>query len=277
MESAPPHFELQEELQRFTTQFTDRVTQASEELERSPRADVRAEALRKNLLYVSAAMEIASGQFPVVNLLDMVVFVRLARDVLQRHWIPTLYCNEGNALRDVFARSDQEISDIAARVLTPEQCQQLEQVIDTWLAENPSQVRVEGIRLADFASAAGEAAERTTRVRGLLANVKTATQTANLALQLSERGLFLFQRLPFLWRLQARLAARELMSDSVLQLTSGPEAPVTKLLHHARRIAIRGAVYLGLLAGVGGLVWWARAARGRRGSTLIARIATVDG
>jgi hypothetical protein len=55
-------FELQHELQRFTTQFTDRITQATEVLERSPRPEARNEALRKNLPYVASAMVIASGQ-----------------------------------------------------------------------------------------------------------------------------------------------------------------------------------------------------------------------
>jgi hypothetical protein len=214
----------------------------------------------KNLLYVSAAMEIASGQYPEINLLDMVVFVRLARTVLERHWIPRLYGDEGAPLAEVFARSDAELRDVAARALTADQRQQLDQVIDTWLAENPSQLRVEGIRLADFSRAAGDAADRASRARGLLASVKSATQTANLALQLSERGLFLVQRLPFLWRLQVRVAAREMTSDLAVQLTTGREAPLPKVLYHARRAVRRGLAYVGLLAGVGAFAWWARAA-----------------
>src|SRR5262245_42986275 len=75
MQSAVPEFELQQELQRFTTQFADRITQATDVLEQSPRAEVRDEALRKNLLYVSSAMEIATGPFPEVSLLDMIVFI----------------------------------------------------------------------------------------------------------------------------------------------------------------------------------------------------------
>jgi NADP-dependent 3-hydroxy acid dehydrogenase YdfG len=67
-----PALELQDALQRFTTEFTDRVTQAMEELERSSQAGVRDEALRKNLLYLSSALEVASGLDPEVNLLDMI-------------------------------------------------------------------------------------------------------------------------------------------------------------------------------------------------------------
>ena len=83
--------ELQESLQRFTTQFADRITQAMDELERASPPGVRDEALRKNLLYVSSALEISTGPDPEVNLLDMFVFVRLCRTALERHWIPRFY------------------------------------------------------------------------------------------------------------------------------------------------------------------------------------------
>jgi len=81
-----PEVELQQELQRFATQFTDRITQATEALEESShRAEVRHEALRKNLRYIAAALEIATGPTAAINLVDMIVFVRLSRAVLERH------------------------------------------------------------------------------------------------------------------------------------------------------------------------------------------------
>jgi hypothetical protein len=247
-------FELQQELQRFATQFIDRVTQATEVLGRSPRVEVGDEALRKNLLYVSSAMEIASGPFPEINLLDMIVFVRLSRTVLDRHWIPSLYGQQGNDLAEVFARSERELTDLASRALSAAQRQQLANLADTWLADNPDQVRVEGVRLADFAAAAGSAAAgRAGQARGLLASVKSATRTANHALLLSERGLFLFHRLPFLWRLQARLGAREILNDALVRMTEGPESPAAR----AKQLVGRGALLLGVIAGSAVLLlWW---------------------
>jgi hypothetical protein len=256
MEAALAEFELQQELQRFATQFADRITQATDVLERSPRRAVRDDALRKSLRYVSAAMEIATGQFSEINLLDMIVFVRLCRTALEKYWVPELYREEGGELAEVFTRSELELSQVAARALSLEQRQQLAGIIDAWLVENPTQVRVEGIRLADFAAMAGSASERANQASGLLVSVKSAARAANQALALSERGLFLFQRLPFLWRLQARLAARELIGDTVTELARGPEAPLPRLLGQARHVALRGVVYLGLLGGCGLIFWW---------------------
>ena len=248
MTATLPALELQDALQRFTTEFSDRVTQAMEDLERSSQARVRDEALRKNLLYVSSALEIASGLDPEVNLLDMLVFVHLSRAVLENHWIPVVYRERGADVAEVFARSEQDLQALADQALTRAQRTQLLNVVDTWLAENPQQIRVEGIRLADFARMAGNAAsERAMQTRGLLSSVSTASRAANQALLLTERGLFLLHRMPSVWRLQSRLAARDMMSDVATQLFEGPDAPVTKLATRARSIALLAAICLGAL------------------------------
>jgi len=256
MDRSGSEFELQQELERFTTRFSDRVTQATANLESSDRPAVRDEALRKNLLYVSSAMEIATGAFSEINLLDMIVFIRLSRAVLEHHWIPHLYGEEGRDLAEVFARSEQELADVAAQTLSPADRERLDGIVRAWLTENPDQVRVEGIRLADFASAAGSAAaERAGQAKGLLASVRAATSTANQALMLSERALFLFHRLPSVWRLQARLAAREVLADAVVQLFTGAAAPLVRVRQRVQELVRRGTVYLGLLGGAGMVPW----------------------
>ena len=255
MDATLPSLELQDALQRFTTQFTDRVTQAMEGLELSSQARVRDEALRKNLLYVSSALEIASGLDPEVNLLDMVVFIHLSRATLEKHWIPVVYRERGADVAEVFAKSEQELQALAEQALTRAQHTQVMNVVDTWLAENPQQIRVEGIRLADFARTAGSAAaERAMQTRGLLSSVSTASRAANQALLLTERGLFLLHRMPSVWRLQARLAARDVVSDVATQLFEGADAPVAKMAQRARTIALLCAICLAALVAVGILV-----------------------
>lgn len=258
MDAALPEFELQQELQRFTTQFVDRVTQATESLERSARPDVRDQSLRKNLAYVSSAMEIASGPFSEVNLLDMIVFVRLSRTVLENHWIPELYGEEAGAeLVEVFAWAERELAGVAANALSFTQREQLERLVGAWLAENPNQVRVEGIRLADFSAQAGSAAaDRGGQARGLLASVKTASRAANQALLLSERGLFLLHRMPFIWRLQARLAARDMLNDAVAELSEGPDSALARVTRRGQELALRAVLYVALLGGGGMVLWW---------------------
>jgi hypothetical protein len=248
--------ELQESLQRFTTEFGDRITQAMEALERASEAGVRDEALRKNLLYVTSALEIATGPDPEVNLLDMIVFVRLSRAALQKHWVPVIYRERGTDLAEVFARSEQELQGLAEQALTPAQRIQLSNIVDAWQAQNPDQIRVEGIRLADFAAMAGSAAaERGIQAKSLLSSVSTASRAANQALLLTERGLFLVHRLPSVWRLQARLAARDMAADLVLQLSEGPDSLVARMTRQARKLAWRSAMCLSGLVVLAILVW----------------------
>ena len=76
--------ELIQELQRFTTRFTDRIEQATDVLEHSPSQRVRDEGLRKTLGYMSSAIEIATGPHAEIDLLDMFVFVHLCRRVLDK-------------------------------------------------------------------------------------------------------------------------------------------------------------------------------------------------
>jgi hypothetical protein len=255
--------ELTQELQRFTTRFTDRVAQAAETLERSPSQRVRDEALRKTLGYVSSAIEIATAPYAEIDLLDMIVFIHLSRSVLDKHWIPTLYGDAGLELSDVFEKSEAELSEIADRALGPSRRDHVASLVDEWLADNPTQVRVEGIRLADFASgAARAAADRMLEAKGILSSVKTATQAANEAMQLVERGMFLLHRMPTVWRLQARLSAREILGDSISQVAKGPEAPLAKLAEGARRFAKAGAIYATLIGVVG--LFTRRIARLRR-------------
>jgi hypothetical protein len=213
--------ELQQDVERYASQLTERVTQALEPLERSPNAAVSDTALRQNLLSASAAVDIASGPFADVNLLDMLVFVRLSRQVIEEYWVPEVYGTGGEDLQVAYRKSEEELWSIADKVLDEPRKRDLMDLIDQWRTANPGQVRVEGVRLGDFSGAAGDAARaRAAKAKGLLSSVRSATQAADQALLLAERARFLVVRMPFLVRLQFRLAAREIVSDTLSHLTS---------------------------------------------------------
>jgi hypothetical protein len=211
--------ELQQDVERHASQLTERVTQALEPLELSSDAAISDTALRHNLLCASAAVDIATGPFPNVNLLDMIVFVRLSREVVEEYWVPKVYGTGGEGLQEAYRKSEEELWSIADKVMDEPRKRDLMDLIDQWRIANPGQLRVEGIRLGDFSAAAGEAARaRAARAKGLLSSVRSATQAADQAFLLAERARFLVHRMPFLVRLQVRLAAREIVSDTVSQL-----------------------------------------------------------
>jgi hypothetical protein len=225
MEAGMQDSELQQLVQRQVAQFCERVGQALAPLEESPDRVVSDTAIHQSLLYVSSAVDIATGPVPGVNLVDLLVFLRLCREAIEKHWIPNVYGAQGAEVATVFARSRDDLWRTAASAIDETQRRELESLIDDWSADNPDQFRVEGIRLADFAERAGKAAQGLSdRARGLISGIKSASKAADQALLLAERGMFLVNRMPFLWRLQARVASREIVSDILSQLWAVPLA-----------------------------------------------------
>jgi hypothetical protein len=151
----------------------------------------------------------------------MLVFLRLCRTKFETYWMPHLYGERGRPVLDAFDSLQKDLDGIAAVVLTHPQRVQLDGLVNQWLRDNPDQYRVESVRLMDFSQRAGQVeAQRAKETGGLLASVKGATQAADQAVLIAERGVFLAQRMPFLIRFQARLGARELVNDAFARMGS---------------------------------------------------------
>jgi hypothetical protein len=210
--------QIQESLQRFVGVFLDRILQAAEPLMADtapPR--VRTAAMRQILLYSTSSIDIASGRFPEANLLDMLVFMDLTSGVLKEYWIPEVFGEDGRPLETAFARSAEDLERVAAGVLTPAQLAQVHKLVEDWRRENPGQRRVEQIRPFATAVVAGRlATEREREANGILSSVRSATKSADEAVLLAERAMFLTQRMPFLLRFHARLGVQELIKEGLL-------------------------------------------------------------
>lgn len=211
--------ELQQDLQRFTGQFTDLITQAASTAFDPQDSKQQQTALRQVLVWDSAAIDIATGPLPDVNLLDMLVFIGLSRWTLEKHWVPNVFGERGAPLAAAFERAERNIWQISAKVMTPAQQAELRALIEQWRAEHPDQMRVESVRFTDFSVHAGQVeAERAKNISGLFGGVRAATSAADRALLLGDRAMFLTNRMPFLIRVQARLGAQEMMDDALVRM-----------------------------------------------------------
>ncbi len=220
-----PAVELQQDVQRLVGQFTSRIGQAGVMVSQSVGPEKQLPVLNQVLLYDSSAIDIATGRLPEVNLVDLIVFLELCSNALERYWIPEVFGPPGEVFTEAFARTRRDAWRTAGKVMDASLQQQLRNLITQWEAENPGQVRVEGVRFTDFSARAGKVAEeQAQQTRGLLASVQGATAAADQALLLGERAMFLVQRMPFLLRLQARVGAQELFSDTLQELGSAQEA-----------------------------------------------------
>jgi hypothetical protein len=247
----PPPAELQQDVQRAATAFMDRVAQAADPLEKGNRPLNEEALLRQILRYNASALEIATGPFPEINAVDMVVFSMLCKGALERHWIPTRFGQEGAPFVEALGSLEQESWETAAKFLDREQLYDLRELVTAWQADNPDQYRVEGIRFQEFSEHCGQIeGERTKKARGLLGQVRSATMAADQALVISERAFFVAHRMPFLLRAQARVGVQEALSDSLYRVQD-MQATLAKRLDDVRPMLRRWLVY----AAVGAFAW----------------------
>ena len=212
--------QLQEDIQRFYTRFTERIieTTVREELLFH---EHKQDTLRQYLLYDSEALKITTAPFPVVNLLDMLVFVKLSRIVIEDYWIPKVYERSGKNLLGAFKESEKDIERIASKVMTPDQLARLNRFIINWRLEHPDQVRVEKVRMSDFAKFVR--GKEKTEKSFMLVDTQSAVQAVDQMVLVANRGIFLAQQLPLIARLHTRLGTQEILSDTISTLQSAPK------------------------------------------------------
>jgi hypothetical protein len=216
--------ELQQDLERFSGQFADRLNDAMEPLLTSSDAEVRTSALRQQLAYFASALDIATESRPELGLLDMIVFITLAQQRVREYWVPGVWGDEGKATEQAFEASSDQIWQIASKVLNAQKRETLVGLIEAWRARNPKQRSVEGIRFSDFSMFSGDGAGDRDKASGLLATVQSAAEAADEAVLLGERAIFMTHRLPFVLRLQARVGTRELIGDTAKDFSAVPGA-----------------------------------------------------
>lgn len=213
--------QLQDDLFRFGNRFSADIKDSLTASENSPNAKIRHQALLRRLTYNSGALDIILGPSPEANLLDMVVFVELSKNVWSDFWKPQVFKELGAPMERSFVDASQEIWSIASKVLNDGQKAHLANLIRKWRELNPKNINIENVRFSEFSNEVGaRSAEMESEIGGVGAAIQGATSVGDQALLLSERALFFAQRAPFLWRLHARAALLDAVGDSTDLLRS---------------------------------------------------------
>jgi hypothetical protein len=239
---------------RFEGRFSSRLVAAFGPLVDSRDAAVALRAARDQLGFLSAALDIAVGPAPEVDLLDMMTLVTMGREAMARRW-DAVAGDDGRRVSIAFQMSLDDISAIARRVISPAVAAEVEQVMREWLETHPDHEDVTSVRLSVYAKyREGSAGDR----GGLVALLRGAAQTADTAVLLGERVLYATQRLPNLVRLHARIGGTELLGDF------GRNVRALATPRSARRLFWGAAISLGGVAAASALAWtFARAIRAR--------------
>ncbi len=191
--SGPTRGELQDDLMRFEGRFAARLMGAFNPIVESLDPVLRLRAARDQLAFVTSALDIAVGSAPEVDLLDMLTLVALGREAMARRWNPDTCGEAALGVADAFRASAEDISAVAAGVISDEVEVELRQVIREWQEENPNNDDVAGVRLSAYAKYRGSAG---TDRGGLFSLLRGASETADTAVLLGDRALYATQRLP---------------------------------------------------------------------------------
>ena len=221
--------ELQEDIQRFFSRFTERVVQSFIDPAFNSTTQIREASMQEYLLYEQEALKITTGPYPELNLLDMLVFIKLNKVIVRDYWIPKRYGKKGQKVWAAFKKSEEDIENIARKLLTKEELKQIDTMVVQWFKQNPGQYRVEKIRIGDFSGVASEINKNRQggwggifsnfSVSNLLVDTKGAVKAVDQMVLVANRAMFLIQHMPSLMRLQARLGTYEIIDDVSFKLS----------------------------------------------------------
>ena len=227
--------ELSAEIMRYADRYSGRMSLEAERIaQQADDADLRWFAAGWNLASQQTVLDISLGPNAIENLLDMLVFASLTRIEVESYWTPLYLGPElGDGLLFAARTMEQDIWDLSARVLTPEQQGALRTLIVEWDAANPDQHYFWFVRFSGFSGQRADDLARLQQTGGLLAEFQLARETAVEVKLLTERLLRYLQRAPTITRLQAQFALRD--------LARAPE--VARLLDDLHRVSLSSSRY----------------------------------
>lgn len=205
--------QLQSAVVNYADRFMAIVAQAAFDFERElPTPEARLMASRRKVYTLSAAVSIASGPDPAVALLDMMVLTTLNRMIWEEYYRPKVFGKKAKIMVQAFKTVEKDIYSIAGKVLTLQQIKELRELISDWRTNNPDQYAVDFIRFSDFGGL-GQKPElkKIKSSGGLLAPVKRVAEVADEFRLMSERAMFLLNKMQLIMGLQVELIYKEIV------------------------------------------------------------------
>jgi hypothetical protein len=227
-------------IQADTMGFADRLitamTRVYDDLERrapTPAARDTAHQLKTELAI--GAVGNAVNPRPIAGLMDMLVLVRLLRQIGEDPGTAQTFGADTPGLVEALRQKEADLRAVARQYLTDPQLAEVDQLADQWHKAHPGQRSVSQFHLADMPepNAPLKAGQKPpASIMGLLfgdptANLDPAVREIALSRATSERMFFYLQRLPLLLFLQAETLYRNLLDASQYERLLGNLATVT--------------------------------------------------
>ena len=204
--------ELQAAVMAFADTTNSRMEEAATILEEIGTPQARLTAARMQVYNTASNVEIASGPYAGIALLDLIVAVSLRRMVWEEFWVPKVFGEAARPVLDIFKEVEEDVWQLADRIMTPDQKEELVRVIKQWRAKYPNSVSVNYVRFEDF----GELGLKPSMSKlqtpgGLFASVEKAAQVAEDMKVAVDRAFYLVSRMQLLINAQIKLAYLEMV------------------------------------------------------------------
>ena len=212
---------------RGADMYVGMVAQATDDFRaRVGTAEARDAAQQWKLMEATAAYIDATGENPIVSVVDMAVLASVSRRVVEEYWVGQKFGEAARPLLEVHRTLETNVWRILEGVLTPAQQEEVRQVLREYHRRYPDLRYVAAARYPELAEKLGRAhTEQVDQTSGSLlsllslnplAGLDPTTQAIQQTRLLAARVNYYLHRMPMLWSWQAEL--------TVYQLAAQPEA-----------------------------------------------------
>ena len=204
--------ELQAAIMAFADTTNSRLAEAARIIENLGTPQARLTAARMMVYNTASHIEIAAGPYPGIALLDMMVINTLRRMIWDAYWVPEVFGEQAAPVLLLMLEIEEDIWTLAAKVMTPEQMEEVRRVIRQWRKKNPHSLNVNYVRFDDFGELGLKPSMRNMNIPGgLFDSVKEAAMVAQDMKVAIDRAFYLVSRMQVLLNFQAKLAYLELL------------------------------------------------------------------
>jgi hypothetical protein len=215
--------ELQSAVISYANRFIATVGQAAFRFEEKvPTKEGRLIASARKVYSLSAVTEIAAGPSPGASLLDLVVVSTLNRLVWEEYWRPQVFGMPATVMVEAFNTMEADAWEMAAKVMTGPQMEDLRELILDWYYDHPGQHAVDYIRFSDFGDLGKKPnLKEIQKPGGLLAPVSEATRAVDEVRMTSERAMFLLTKMQLIAGFQVEQVYRQLAMQPEVEKVLG--------------------------------------------------------
>jgi hypothetical protein len=219
---------LQVEALRFADDYVESVGHAVDVAAKALKTrEAEVAALKWKIAQATAAYADATGENPVWNVLDLTILAAVSRLVIEDSKAREEFGDAVVPLINTHRALEASAWSLAGTVLSPEQAEELRNLIVEWRKQNPTERDVAGARFREFAVGLGKGqtpAQRAkpTSVFSMLyldpfAGLSPTTVAIEQSRELAERVVAYAERAPNLMRWQAELLALQVQQQPAPQ------------------------------------------------------------